>query len=148
MARDTPVGPPWITTSSGYLRDGSKSSGLCSTPSIAVPSWLFHDTISRVLVVHPDVCPFIAVSFFASRSAGPSTDATYTSPIDVASAPRNAAVRPSRVTVNADATHASPGVSRTMAFVSGSRRYRYDQVRCEALKKMPLGFQSTIDVSS
>ena len=48
-ARETPVGPPWITTSSGYLRDGSKSAGLCRTPSIVAPSWLFHDTSSSVL---------------------------------------------------------------------------------------------------
>jgi hypothetical protein len=75
-ARETPVGPPWMTTSNGYLRVGSKSSGLCSTPSIVVPSWLFHDTTSSALVVQPAVCAFMSVSFFVF---------TYTSDIDLES---------------------------------------------------------------
>ena len=65
-ARETPVGPPWITTSSGYFFAGSKSIGLWSTPSIVAPSWLFHETTSSVLVAQPAVCAFMSVSFFVA----------------------------------------------------------------------------------
>ena len=37
-----------MTTSSGYLRDGSKSAGLIRMPSIAAPSFDFHCTTSRL----------------------------------------------------------------------------------------------------
>ena len=43
-----PVGPPWMSTSSGYCRSGSNPAGLCSTPSIVVPSVLVHETTSLV----------------------------------------------------------------------------------------------------
>src|ERR1041385_4977946 len=48
MGRDTPVGPPWMTTSSGYFLDGSKCAGLCSTPSMGMPSLLFQETSSTL----------------------------------------------------------------------------------------------------
>ena len=45
---------------------GSKSAGLCRTPSIVAPSWLFHDTTSSVLAVQLAVCAFMSVSFLRS----------------------------------------------------------------------------------
>src|SRR6266850_4129053 len=143
-----------MTTSSGYLRDRSKSNGLCSTPSIVAPSWLFHDTTSSVLVAQFNVCALVSVSFFARRVrlAPDTTDsrgATNTSAIDVGSDPRNATDDPSRESENDDMTTASPGASRV---ISGgvrlepdptSSRNRYDHVCCDAEKNRPLGFHAT-----
>src|SRR6185295_12067933 len=145
MARDTPVGPPWMTMSRGYLRAGSKSAGLCRTPSIVAPSWLVHETTSRVLVTKPAVCAFMSVSFlgFASVAA-----ATNTSGTERASDPRNATLEPSRESVKLDPTHASAGARRVTVLLEGSRRNKYEKVRCDAEKKSPLGLQATIDGSS
>src|SRR6185503_20320972 len=108
-ARDTPVGPPWMTMSSGYLRDGSKSAGLWRTPSIAAPSWLFHETTSSVLVVSGAVCLFMSVSFLGLASVAAATN---TSGTDLASEPRNATREPSREKVKPEPTHASAGARR------------------------------------
>src|ERR1700682_945701 len=43
-----PVGPPWITHSSGYFFDGSRFAGLISTPSIVAPSLDFQLMTSRL----------------------------------------------------------------------------------------------------
>jgi hypothetical protein len=64
VGRDVPVGPPWITTSSGYFFPDAKPDGLCSTPSTKVPSWLFHETVSIGPFVHFAVCAVMSVSFF------------------------------------------------------------------------------------
>src|SRR5215217_1472101 len=121
--RETPVGPPWITTSRGYLRDGSKSAGLCRTPSMAAPSWLFHDTTSRVPIAKRAICAFMSVSFVGFASvAGP----TNTSAIDAASAPKNAAREPSRESVKFEPTQAAAGERRVTAFDAGSSRNRYE----------------------
>src|SRR5262245_63626067 len=106
-----------MTTSSGYLRDGLKSSGLCSTPSIVTPSWLFHETTSSVLVAQFAACALVSVSLRAEdmRAIG----ATKTSAIDVGSEPRYATVDPSRESENDDITAASFGASRVVAFVDG-----------------------------
>ena len=62
VGRDTPVGPPCITTSSGYRLPVSNPAGLCRTPSIVAPSRLFHDTTSSDAMDHPDVCARMSVS--------------------------------------------------------------------------------------
>src|SRR5580765_3529132 len=111
MARDTPVGPPWITTSNGYFFDASKSAGLCRTPSIVAPSWLFHDTTSSVLAVQPAVCAFMSVSFLAP---------TYTSLIVFAPARRHAIVWPSFDTEKLELTVASGAGTFAIALDSGS----------------------------
>src|SRR6185503_20604018 len=144
-ARDTPVGPPWMTMSSGYLRDGSKSAGLWRTPSIAAPSWLFHETTSRMLVTRAAVCAFMSVSFFGLASVAAATN---TSGTDLASAPRNATRDPSRESVKLEPTHVSAGARRVTALVPGSMRNRYENVRCDAEKNSPFGFHATIDGSS
>src|SRR6185295_14103720 len=99
IARDTPVGPPWMTTSSGYLRDGSKSIGLCRTPSIVAPSWLFHETTSSVPVAQLATCAFMSVAFFSGgvrpvscgvRLKPDTTYDMYTSDMVFASARRHA----------------------------------------------------------
>src|SRR6266571_6683572 len=99
-----------MTTSSGYLRDGSKSIGLCRTPPIAAPSWLFHETTSSVPVIQLATCAFMSVSFFScgarpgpcevrlrpdatdptSRLEPDATYPTYTSDMAFASARRHA----------------------------------------------------------
>src|SRR5215470_15589984 len=111
-----------MTTSSGYLRDGSKSTGLCRTPSMVAPSWLFHETTSSVLVVHPEVCELVSVSLRAVESDA--IGATKTSPSDFGSDSRNATDDPSRDREKLDITTASRGVRRVMLFVSGSSRCR------------------------
>src|SRR2546425_12707443 len=112
-----------MTTSSGYLRDGSKSNGLCSTPSIVAPSWLFHDTTSSVLVAQFDVCTLVSVSFFACRvrlepDTTDSRGATNTSAIDFGSVPRNATVDLSREMGNENMTTESLGPRRETVLVS------------------------------
>src|SRR6185503_194975 len=101
-----------MTISSGYLRDGSKSTGLCSTPSIVAPSWLFHETTSSVLVVQFDAGALVSVSLRAVDSDA--VGATNTSAIDLASDPRNATVNPSRANENENVTTASRGARRVM----------------------------------
>src|SRR5262249_56428526 len=132
MARETPVGPPWITTSSQYLRDGVKSTGLWRTPSIVAPSWLFHDTISSVLVVQFAVCAFMPVSFFVCcgvrlepDSASEETGATNTSAIDFASEPRQATFDASREKLKLEPTHESPSDSPAIPFLSRFMPLRY-----------------------
>src|SRR5947207_12374274 len=125
MGLETPVGPPWMTTSSGYLRAASKSAGLCSTPSTVVPSWLFHEITSRVLPIQPAVCAFMSVNLRAEGSA------TYTSGIDFGSARRKAAIEPSLESEKPESTTCSLGVIRSIFLFAGSRRYRYDHVRCD-----------------
>src|SRR5438552_14486051 len=131
-----PVGPPWMTTSSGYLRGSlvraelaPPSTGLCRTPSIVVPSWLFHDTTSSVLVAQLRVCALKSVSLIGGvRLAGgvrlkpDATSATNTSPIDFASLPINATIEPSCVKLNVDRTDSSDAASRRIVFVAGSNR--------------------------
>src|SRR6185436_8119625 len=130
MARDTPVGPPWMTMSSGYLRDGSKFDGLCSTPSIVAPSWLFHEMTSSVLVVKAAVCAFRSVSRRACSvrlepDATSVSGATKTSGSERASAPRNAMLEPSREKEKLEPTQASADDRRVIALLSGSRRNKY-----------------------
>src|SRR5947209_5837238 len=95
-----------MTTSSGYVRAGSKSFGLCRMPPIAAPSWLFHETTSSVLVIQLAACAFMSVSFFScavrlvSRGVRLKPDATYptnTSDMVFESARRHAYVLPSFV---------------------------------------------------
>ena len=62
-----------MTTSSGYLREGSKSAGLCSTPSIAAPSWLFHETTSSEPIAKRAICAFMSVSFVGFESVAGAT---------------------------------------------------------------------------
>src|SRR5438094_4739408 len=152
-ALDTPVGPPWMTTSSGYFLVASKSSGLCSTPSMVVPSWLFHETISSALVRHFAVCAEKSVSFVGRGACtAPASSvlmfAANTSGSDSGSEPTYATVDPSRERLNAVITALSAGARRTTARVCGSRRYRYDHVRCSAPKNRPFGFHATGDGSS
>src|SRR6185369_11443177 len=111
-----PVGPPWMTTSRGYFFAGSKSAGLCSTPSIVAPSWLFHDTTSSVPAGQPAVCAFRSVSFF---------DPTNTSAIDVASERSDAIVSPSFEREKLELTVRSTGDTFVIALVSGFSLYRY-----------------------
>ena len=99
----------------GYLRAGSKLSGLWRTPSMAAPSWLFHDTTSSVLVVQFVVWLFMLVNFLV---------ATYTSAIDFASARRYAIASPSFDSEKPEFTVWSVGEIFVTAFVLGSRRYR------------------------
>src|ERR1700745_3294346 len=99
-----------MTTSSGYLRDGSKSTGLCRTPSMVAPSWLFQETTSSVLVFQFDVCALVSVSLRAVVSDV--TGATNTSASDFGSEPRNATVEPSRDSEKPDITTASRGARR------------------------------------
>src|SRR5438445_692304 len=134
-----------MTTSSGYLRAGLKSTGLWRTPSIVAPSWLFHDTTSSVLVVQLAVCAVKSVSW---RGTCIEAGATKTSAIDFASEARNATRDPSLEKVKLDPTDASAGASRVTVFVSGSRRKRCEKVRCDAEKNRPFVFQATIDASS
>ena len=61
-----PVGPPWITTSSGYRFPAWKPTGLCRTPSIAAPSWLFQVMSSGVRCGHDATCADMAVNCFAA----------------------------------------------------------------------------------
>src|SRR6186713_1713299 len=107
-----------MTTSSGYLREGSKSNGLCSTPSIVAPSWLFHETISSVLLVQPPVCALVSVSFLVRLKP----DATYSSDIDFASERRYAYVLPSFVNEKLEFTAGSAAVTLAIALVATSRR--------------------------
>src|SRR2546425_9953930 len=65
--------------------------------------------------------------------------------MDFGSAARNATVEPSREKVKLDPTHSSAGARRVVVFVAGSNRYKYDHVRCEAVKKIPLGFHASSD---
>src|SRR5262245_34820173 len=106
--REVPVGPPWITTSSGYFLPGTNPTGLCRTPSIVVPSWLFHDTTSMVPFGHFAVWAVMSVSFRGFSTAA--TGDTYTSAIVPASLAVYATVRPSGVRLNADPMNASAGV--------------------------------------
>ena len=110
-----------------------------------MPSWLFHDTTSRVVTDQPAVCTFMSVS---RRGAFMLDGATNTSAIDFESAPRKATVPPSSDSEKLDPIHSSDGASRSMALLVGSRWYRYDHVRCDAAKKMPPCFHATIDGSS
>src|SRR6185503_7866223 len=123
-----PVGPPWMTISSGYLRDGSKSAGLCSTPSMAAPSWLFQETISRVPMAKRASCAFMSVSLTGLASED---GATNTSATDRASAPRKATRLPSRDNEKLEPTQASDGARRAIALLEGSSRKRYEKVRCD-----------------
>ena len=110
-----------MTTSSGYFRPAAKSGGLCRTPSIVAPSWLFHDTTSRVVAVHADVCAFMSVSLRADfKLEGP----TKTSAIDFESAPRKAIAEPSRDSEKPDPIHSSAGARRSIALLDGSSRYK------------------------
>src|SRR2546422_2049801 len=131
-----------MTTSSGYLRRASKSAGLCSTPSIVVPSWLFHETTSRELPTQPVVCAFMSVNLRGDVNVA---GATYTSDIVFESAPRNATFAPSREKVKLDPIHSSAGARRVVVFVAGSSRYRYDHVCCDAEKKIPPAFHASSD---
>src|SRR5258705_8627514 len=144
-ARDTPVGPPWITTSSGYLRAGLKSTGLWRIPSIVATSWLFHDTTSSVLVAQFAACAFMSVIRLGLAMV---TGATAISAIDLASEARNATRDPSRETLKLDPTDASAGARRVTGFAAGSRRNKCENVRCAAGRNSPLVFHATIDASS
>src|SRR5438128_11310114 len=73
--------------------------------------------------------------------------ATTTSAIDFASDARKATRDPSREKVKLDPTD-SAAPRRVTVFVSGSRRNRCENARCEAEKNSPLVFHSTIDASS
>src|SRR3954451_21419680 len=103
-----------MTTSSGYFRAGSKLDGLWRTPSIVTPSWLFHDTTSSVLVVQLAVCELKSVSLRGSVRLKPDAtsrtpDATCTSGIVLASAPRYANAAPSAESEKLELTVCSEG---------------------------------------
>src|SRR5258706_15949831 len=102
-----------MTTSSGYLRAGSKASCLCRTPSTIAPSWLFHDTTSSALVVQFAVCALRLVSFRVP---------TNTSAIDFASARREAIVAPSFDSEKLELTVWSTDDTFATDFGFGSRR--------------------------
>ena len=57
----------------GVLREESKSAGLWRMPSIAAPSWLFHETTSSVLVMKGAVCVCMSGSFFGLASVAAAT---------------------------------------------------------------------------
>src|SRR3954451_2344307 len=155
-----------MTTSSGYFRAGSKLDGLWRTPSIATPSWLFHDTTSSVLVVQLAVCALKSVSLRGSVRLKPDAtsrtpdatsrtvdatsrtlDATYTSGIVFASAPRYAYAAPSTDNEKLEPTMRSEGPIFAIDFVCASRRNKYEYVRSLAEKNRPFRFHATIDGS-
>src|SRR5579864_1177328 len=119
IARETPVGPPCTTTSSGYLMAGLKSAGLCNTPSMAAPSLLVQLTTSSVPLRQPDVCAFRFVSVRA-----PARLLTTTSAIEDASARRHALVDPSSESVQALVTVRSTGFTLVAVRAPTSSRYR------------------------
>src|SRR5580765_820394 len=75
-----PVGPPCVTTSSGYFFEGEKSFGLTRTPSIAAPSLLVHDTTSRDPTTKGASWADMSVSFAGPAKSIPTRN---TSAIDV-----------------------------------------------------------------
>jgi hypothetical protein len=99
-----------------------------------VPSRLFHDTTSSVLVVQFLVWAFMSVSFFGFAGVA---RAMNTSAMLVASAARNATVEPSRERLKLEPTHASAGARRVIALLSGSSLNRYENVFCPAAKYKP-----------
>src|SRR4029077_12793971 len=118
LGRETPVGPPWITTRSGYLRPAWKPTGLCRPPSTSAPSWLFHEITSSALAGQPATCFVMSVSLrgFSAVAIG----ATYSSPSVEASDAVNAVHWPSGVMLKPDPIHLSDGVYRLIARVAGS----------------------------
>src|SRR4029077_15887666 len=105
-----------------------KLDGLCSTPSMAAPSWLFQETTSSAPVAQLVVCALKSVSFLAVRpgaaSVRVSPDATHTSAILLASAPRYAHAAPSADSEKFELTLCSTGPIFTIVFDAGSRRNR------------------------
>src|SRR5436190_6891099 len=134
-----------MTTRSGYFFAASKSAGLCRTPSIAAPSWLFQETTSSVLAAQLRVCALKSVSLRASVNPEPAVN---TSLIAVASDERYAIFEPSRVKLKLDWTALPGAPTRAAVFVAGSSRNRPADVFCEAEKNRPARLQSAIDGSS
>ena len=118
-ARDDPGRPAVNHDEQRILARASKSIGLCNTPSIVVPSWLFHATTSRVLVVQFEVCAFMSVSLRGCRGLGHRLrDVNLCHRLGSDS--RNATADPSFDIVTFDMTTVSDGASRFTALLSGS----------------------------
>jgi len=64
----TPVGPPWITTNSGYFFEASKSARLIRMLSIVVPSLDFHCRTSRVASFKSFHCAPASVRYLGGKS--------------------------------------------------------------------------------
>src|SRR6476660_2061001 len=107
VGRDVPVGPPWMTTRSGYFFPAWKPIGLCRTPSMVAPSWLFHETTSSALLAHDAICAVMSVSL-RGLSDGVS-GAMKISPSVEASAAEKAAHCPSGVRLKPDPIQRSEG---------------------------------------
>src|SRR6187431_2872897 len=118
FGREIPVGPPWMTTRSGYFFPAWNPIGLCRTPSIVAPSWLFHDTTSSALFAHFAVCAVMSVSLRGSSLVA--TRATWISGRVDPSCAENAAHCPSGVRLNPDPIHCSDGAYFFTALVAGS----------------------------
>jgi hypothetical protein len=135
-----PVGPPWMMQSSGYFFVGSKLAGLISTPSITVPSVLFHEITSRI----PSVKPFTAsVMRVSARGANDGRSLTKASFIDIGELAVNANFRPSRLSEKPPAIRSSGPVTRLIAPVAGSTRNKCELVFCRPEKYSPSAFHAT-----
>ncbi len=110
-----------MTISSGYRLPAWKPAGLCSTPSMGVPSWLFQVITSWVPSRNPAVWAPKSVSRWGFIVA---TGATNSSGKDVASPATKAVVVKSAEKLNDEPIHWSVGASFTTFFVAGSSRYR------------------------
>src|SRR4026209_1520054 len=97
VGRETPVGPPWITTISGYFLPASKPIGFCSTPSMRAPSLLVQETTSIGALAHVAAWAPKSVSLAGRMVA---SGAVYSSGKLVASLATNAAVEASALREN------------------------------------------------
>ncbi len=116
-----PVGPPWMTQSRAYFLAGSKSAGLMRTPSIAVPSLLFQEMISRVPRTNGAAWSVMRVSV-RGLNGNPETQTSFRV---VGDADMKAIRFPSLEKEKALAMTSSGAVTRVMARVAGSSRKRW-----------------------
>lgn len=72
---DADVGPPWISSASGYVLCGSKPGGVISTASLGMPL----SAVNRTVSLPPSARPVTAALSFVSRTgADPLAEAVVT----------------------------------------------------------------------
>src|ERR1044072_468350 len=116
---------------SGYFFAGSKSAGLISTPSIVVPSLLFHEIASRVPSVNAFVWAVVSESFRGVNVLVPETKTSFMLAGGLAT---KAIASPVLLNENDPPIQSSGRDTRVTFPFAGSTRNKCEAVFCDAVK--------------